>query len=77
MPVLEIPWQQLSAAALKNLIEEFITRNGTDYGDHEVSLEDKLAQLQGQIQSGDVLVIFDEESESCQLVTRQQRPKYG
>lgn len=34
-----VPWDQLSAEALRGLIEEFVTRDGTDYGEVEVPLE--------------------------------------
>lgn len=36
-----IPWQEISADALSNLIREFVLREGTDYGESEVSLEQK------------------------------------
>ena len=42
---LVIPAEQLSADALQGLIEEFITREGTDYGEVEWSLDQKVAQL--------------------------------
>ncbi|TIE66479.1 YheU family protein, partial [Legionella pneumophila] len=34
-----IPWQELSPEALENLIESFVLREGTDYGEHERTLE--------------------------------------
>ena len=45
---IEIPPQQLSAEVLDALIEEYITREGTDYGEVEYSLEQKLAQVKAQ-----------------------------
>ena len=30
-----IPWQDLSPETLENLIESFVLREGTDYGEHE------------------------------------------
>lgn len=66
-----IPHQQLSADALQGLIEEFITREGTDYGWEEVSLPRKVAQLRRQIEAGDVVIVFDPASESVSLLPRR------
>ncbi len=66
-----IPHQQLSPDALRGLIEEFITREGTDYGHEEVSLERKVAQVERQIEREEVLIVFDTATESVSLLTRQ------
>ena len=65
---MEIPWNQLSAQALHGLIEGFITREGTDYGEHEFSLTEKVEQVKAQIKRGDVVIVFDAESETCNLL---------
>lgn len=77
MPVIEVPWQRLPPETLQQLIEEFITREGTDYGIEELSLESKVSRLQTQIEQGRVLIIFDDETESCQLIEKENRPKYA
>lgn len=66
-----IPHQQLSAPALRGLIEEFITREGTDYGLSETSLDTKVDQVQRQIERGEVVVVFDPASESVSLLPRR------
>lgn len=66
-----IPHQQLSPDALRGLMEEFITREGTDYGHEEVSLERKVAQVERQIERGEVVIVFDSATESVSLLTRQ------
>lgn len=66
-----IPNQQLSADALHGLIEEFITREGTDYGWEEVSLSSKVAQLRRQIEAGEVVIVFDLATESVSLLPRR------
>ena len=48
-----IPWQDISPDALDNLIESFVLREGTDYGEHERSLEQKVADVKRQLQSGE------------------------
>jgi len=66
-----IPHEQLSADALRGLMEEFITREGTDYG-WETSLERKVEQVKAQIERGDVVIVFDLATETVSLLTRQQ-----
>ena len=70
--MIEIPFKRLDAEILGAVIEEFILREGTDYGAREVSLEDKIAQVRGQLENGDVLITFDPRTENCTLLTRQQ-----
>lgn len=65
-----IPHQQLSPEALRGLIEEYITRDGTDYGIHEMSLVQKAKQVEQQIIRGDVVVVFDITTESVSLLGR-------
>ena len=48
-----IPWQDLSPETLENLIESFVLREGTDYGEHERTLEQKVADVKRQLQCGE------------------------
>lgn len=70
-----IPVQQLSPETLQNLLEEYATRDGTDYGEREVSLEDKVSNLRRQLQSGEVVIWFEEGEESVNLVLAEDLPK--
>jgi len=63
-----IPYSSLQPATLDNLIEAFIDREGTDYGDQEYSRDEKVAQVRLQIEAGTVIIVFDEASESCNLI---------
>lgn len=72
-----IPFEQLSETALQGLIEEFITREGTDYGWHEVSLEQKVKQVRQQIVKGDVVITFDPAIEAVSLLTKQAAQQGG
>ncbi|MDA0688565.1 MAG: YheU family protein [Proteobacteria bacterium] len=65
---MEIPYTALSPDALRGVIEEFISREGTDYGEQEFTLEDKIGQVRSQLESGEVVLTFDEETETCNLV---------
>lgn len=67
---MKVPHLQLEADTLTRLITEFVTRDGTDYGEHETSLADKIAQVRKQLARGDIFIDFDEESESCNIVPK-------
>lgn len=69
---IEVPWERLSRAALTSVIEEFVTREGTEYGAADVSLADKVAQVRAQLERGEVVVLFDVETETVNLATRRQ-----
>ena len=76
----ELSIDQLSTEALRGLVEEYITREGTDYGystadqdgaadpHAEWSLEEKVAQVYRQLESGDARIVFDLEQETASIV---------
>jgi len=68
MTGLKIPYDHLSKEALHGVIEEFVTRDGTDYGEIEVSLENKINQVLNQLKSGKAVIVFDPESETCNIL---------
>ena len=70
-PPLQIDPTQLSAGALDGLIEEFVTREGTDYGAVEQSLDSKKRSVRRQLERGDIVIVFDVASESCNIVPRE------
>jgi uncharacterized protein YheU (UPF0270 family) len=77
---MKIPHQQLSTETLHNLVEEFVTRDGTDYGDSEVSLEQKTSQVIRMLDKGDISIVFDADTESCTIVNKhvlEQEAKDG
>jgi hypothetical protein len=65
---IEVSQGALSPAALRALVEEFVTRDGTDYGDIERSLDEKVADVLRQLDRGEVRIVFDPESETTTLV---------
>lgn len=66
-----IPYEQLSNDALQGLIEEFITREGTDYGIEEISLSTKVEQVKNQLKRREVVVAFDQATESVSILSRR------
>ncbi|MFP1724097.1 YheU family protein [Lonsdalea quercina] len=67
-----IPWQELAAETLENLIESFVLREGTDYGEHERTLEQKVADVRRQLESGDVVLVWSELHETVNLMPLTQ-----
>lgn len=69
---MDIPYTELSNETLIAVIEEFITREGTEYGDAEYSLTDKIGQVKRQLERGEVKITFDPQSETCTLIANNQ-----
>jgi hypothetical protein len=65
----------LSLEALQGLIEEFVTRDGTDYGEREASLQAKVAQVWRQLDLGVVVIVFNEPEGTCSIVAKDQVPE--
>jgi Uncharacterized protein conserved in bacteria len=69
-----IPWQQLPNATLDNLIESFVLREGTDYGEQTFSLSEKVTQVRQQLERGDVVILYSELHESVTIVPKNTIP---
>ncbi len=67
-----VPYRDLSAEALRGVVESFVLREGTDYGEREVSLEQKVAQVLRQLERGEAQIIFDATLESVDIVVRKE-----
>lgn len=67
-----IPPEQLSSEALDGVIESFITREGTDYGEMEWSLAEKVEQVRRQLRRGEAVIVFDPLTETCTLIPRSE-----
>ena len=72
---LEIPLEALNPDTLTSILHSFIQREGTDYGLNEVSLETKTEQLLRQLRSGQILIAYDQGSESLTIMNRQDWEK--
>ncbi|EKN4119171.1 TPA: YheU family protein [Yersinia enterocolitica] len=55
-----IPWQQVDSETLDNLLEAFVLREGTDYGEHERSLAQKVEDVRRQLVSGEAVLVWSE-----------------
>lgn len=67
MPIHRIPVNRLSPEALQGVINEFISRDGTDYGGMEASPETNFRQVKYKLEIGSAVLIFDEETETTNI----------
>ncbi|GFN45449.1 UPF0270 protein [Candidatus Regiella insecticola] len=65
-----IPWQQINSETLNNLIESFVLREGTDYGEQEFLLAQKVADVRHQLSNGEAVVIWSELHETINIMPR-------
>jgi uncharacterized protein YheU (UPF0270 family) len=64
----EVPYAQLSPDTLRGVVESFVLREGTDYGEREYSLQQKVAHVMRQLERGEAHIVFDPATESVQIV---------
>ena len=69
---IEVPPQRLQAEVLQALLEEYASRDGTDYGEQELSLAQKAGSLRRQIDQGELLILYEVEGEHWDLVPATQ-----
>lgn len=62
-----IPVNKLSSHALKGVIEEFISRNGTDYGGIEASFETSFMQVKAKLKDGSAVLVYDDQTETTNI----------
>jgi uncharacterized protein len=67
MSAVEVPLSALQPETLTRVIEEFVLREGTDYGPTEFTLEQKVAHVRRQLEQGKAKLLYDERSDSCTI----------
>lgn len=65
---MKIPYQEIDPETLEQLIQFFVLREGTDYGEEERSLEEKVEDVRKQLESGEAIVVYSELHESVNIV---------
>ena len=70
--MLIIPYRELESDTLQNLIEEFVTRDGTDYGVNEKTMAEKSAAIMKALHAKHAVIVFDESSQSCQILSTDE-----
>jgi uncharacterized protein len=65
---IEVPYTSLQPSTLRAVIEEFVTRDTTDYGERERTLEQKVADVMRQLKRGEVKVVYDAKMGTVNIV---------
>jgi uncharacterized protein YheU (UPF0270 family) len=65
-----IPYEKLSREALLGLIEEFVSREGTDSGYTKKSLEENVEMVKRQLEKGDAFIVYDEATQTANIVSK-------
>ena len=68
-----VPYAELAPDLLHAVVESYVLREGTDYGEREFSLEDKVAHVIAQLKRGEAQIVFDPETETVGIVKRTGR----
>lgn len=63
-----VPYTELSADALRGVLESFVLREGTEYGQRDFSLDEKVAHVLRQLRRGEAQIVFDPASETVDVV---------
>ncbi len=66
---IEIPFVRIDPETLRRMIEEFVTRDGADWGEAGCTLEDKVRQVLRQLRDGEVKVVYDQRTQTANLVS--------
>ncbi len=74
--LLRIPLQRMAPDTLAAMLEEYASRDGTDYGAREVSLEEKVAELQAALSAGQLVIVYDAASEQWDLLAEEQLEQF-
>jgi uncharacterized protein len=63
-----VPYTELSEEALRGVLESFVLREGTDYGEREFSLDQKVEHVTKQLRRGEAKIVFDPATETIDVV---------
>ena len=66
-----IPLDKLEKQTITSIIEQFVLTEGTDYGQDEISLQDKVEQVHQQLITGDAFIVYSEQYETVSIVPKE------
>jgi len=64
-----VPYSELAPDLLHAVVESYVLREGTDYGEREFSLAEKVAHVIGRLERGEAQIVFDPETETVSIVS--------
>lgn len=70
-----VPHRELSPAALRGVLEAFVLREGTDYGEVDIAFAHKVDEVLAQLERGEARIVFDPDTESVDIVVVPQRER--
>lgn len=71
-----IPYDSLESSTLETILNDIVSRDGTDYGEYDLSLEQKRSQALNALSSGQAVLLFDTESETIKMVPKDALANY-
>tara|TARA_B100000686_G_C15788182_1_gene478359 strand:- start:66 stop:329 length:264 start_codon:yes stop_codon:yes gene_type:complete len=67
-----VPKERLSVEIVRQIILEYVSREGTDYGHGDWTMDEKVAQVMLQLERGEVVITYDDITETCNLLLRDE-----
>ena len=74
--MIKIPIESLDRSIIFSIIEEFVLREGTDYGADEVNFQSKIDEIYRKLESDEYSISYDESTESCTIIANVSLDKY-
>jgi uncharacterized protein len=71
-----IPYDSLAPDTLDTILDDIVSRDGTDYGDYDLSVAQKRDQALRALRSGDAVLLFDTESETIKMIPKSELNNY-
>ncbi len=75
--MIAIPWESLAPETLDSLLEEIVTRDGTDYGVMEKSTAHKRMRARERLESGLAVLVWNSKTATASLVGREEADRLG
>lgn len=64
-----IPYEKLSSSALLGVIEQYISRDGTDSSHVDLAFDKKVEQVKYNLKTGKALLLFDQKTSTCNIIS--------
>ena len=63
-----VPHHRISPDALRKMVEEFVTRDWSEFNDARCTLDEKVEQVLRQLKGDRAKVVFDLTTETCNII---------
>lgn len=64
----DVPYQQIDSETLRKMIQEFVSRDGADWGDIGCALDDKVEQVLQQLRQKQARIVVDLHSQTVNII---------